>query len=184
MNELRLFEAIRRGDLSAYEAMFLKYYSPLYEYASQFVVEQDAEELVQDLMTYIWEEREHLVIESSLKSYLFIAVKNRSVNAIRKQKYRERVHARLYDYLTEQQIDDPDFYMVNELAIKINNAIEELPESYRRVFEMSRFEGLPNAQIAVALNISIKTVEYRITRSLKMLRIKLKDYFSLILFLF
>lgn len=184
MNETGLFESIREGDLASYEAMFLTYYSPLCEYASQFVAEYDAEELVQELMTHIWEAREQLVIVTSLKSYLFIAVKNRSLNAIRKQRYRERVHSRLHDYLTEQQIDDPDFYLANELGDRIHNAIQELPESYRVTFEMSRLEGMTNAQIAAALQVSVKTVEYRITRSLKRLREQLKDYASLLVMLF
>jgi len=181
MNDLDLFEAIQEGDLYAYKKMFLKYYAPLCTYAAQFLSDTDAKELVQDLMLYIWEARTHLIIATSLKSYLFIAVKNRSFNAIRKQKYRERIHAKLYSRLDEEQLDDPDFYMADELAIKINDAINDLPESYRKTFEMSRFEGLTNAKISSTLDVSIKTVEYRITKSLKILRGKLKDYMTLFL---
>ncbi len=181
---MELFESIREGDLAAYETMFLRYYSPLCEYASRFVAGYDAEELVQDLMTHIWEAREQLVIATSLKSYLFIAVKHRALNAIRKQRYRERVHSRLHQYLAEQQLDDPDFYLANELGDKIHDAIQDLPESYRITFEMSRLEGMTNAQIADALHVSVKTVEYRITRSLKRLRAQLKDYVTLLAVLF
>lgn len=165
-----------------FEELFLTYYSPLVEYAYQYVDEDDAEELVQDLMMHIWEERERLLITTSLKSYLFVSVKNRCLNAIRNQKYRQRVRAKLYDYLSENQLDDPDFYLVNELGEKITRAINELPENYRTTFEMSRLEGLSNAQIASALDISVKTVEYRITRSLQILRVKLKDYLPILLF--
>lgn len=166
-----------------FEELFLTYYSPLVEYAYQYVNEDDAQELVQDLMMHIWEERERLMITTSLKSYLFVSVKNRCLNAIRNQKYRQRVKAKLYDYLSENNLDDPDFYMVNELGEKINRAINELPENYRVTFQMSRLEGLSNAQIASALHISVKTVEYRITRSLQILRIKLKDYLAVLLFM-
>jgi RNA polymerase sigma-70 factor (ECF subfamily) len=69
--------------------------------------------------------------------------------------------------------------MVEELAIRIQSAIKELPEKYKEVFEMSRFGEKTNAEIAAKLGISIKTVEYRITKSLKILRIKLKDYIIL-----
>ncbi len=170
--------------LERFEELFLTYYSPLVEYAYQYVDEDDAQELVQDLMMYIWEERKRLMITTSLKSYLFVSVKNRCLNAIRNQKYRQRVKAKLYDYLSENQLDDPDFYMVNELGEKINQAISELPANYRTTFEMSRLEELSNAQIASVLDISIKTVEYRISRSLKILRIKLKDYLPIFSFLF
>ncbi len=184
MNDLGLFEEIRGGDFVAFETLFLTYYASLCEYASQFVAEDDAEELVQELMIYLWESRDQLVVATSLKSYLFIAVKNRSYNAIRKQKYREKAHSRLADYLDEQYIDDPDLYTLGDLATKIDEAINALPESYRKTFQMSRFDGLTNPQIALALNVSVKTVEYRITRSLKILRVKLKDYVTLLLFLF
>jgi len=179
MNDLDLFEAIQEGDLYAYKKMFLKYYAPLCTYAEQFLSDADAEELVQDLMLYIWEARENLIVSTSLKSYLFIAVKNRSYNAIRKQKYRERIHNKLYERLDREQIDHPDFYMADELAAKITDAINKLPENYRKTFEMSRFEGLTNAKISATLDVSIKTVEYRISKSLKILKNKLKDYMAI-----
>ncbi|WP_029906832.1 RNA polymerase sigma-70 factor [Prevotella sp. 10(H)] len=180
MDEQELLYEIQRGNSNAYREMFDKYYSPLCEYASQFIPDADAEELVQDLMLYIWEEREHLVIGSSLKSYLFVAVKNRSFNAIRRQQYKKKVHSLLYEKLKEQ-FEDPDYYMVDELANKIQNAVNELPHNYRETFEMSRFGELTNAQIAAMLDISVKTVEYRITQSLKILRSKLNDYLYMLL---
>lgn len=182
MNDFLLLREIQKGNSNAYKEMFDKFYSPLCEYASLYVSDTDAEELVQDLMLYIWEAREHLVIESSLKSYLFIAVRNRSYNAIRSQQYKKRVHSVLYEKLKEQ-FEDPDYYMVDELAVKIQNAIEGLPDNYRETFEMSRFGELTNAQIATTLSVSVKTVEYRISQSLKILRVKLKDYLPILLFL-
>ncbi|WP_353125240.1 RNA polymerase sigma-70 factor [Parapedobacter pyrenivorans] len=184
MNDLGLFEKIRNGDFAAFETLFITYYAALCEYASQFVSEDDAEELVQELMIYLWESRNQLVVATSLKSYLFVAVKNRAYNALRKQKYREKAHSRLADYLDDQYIDDPDLYTMGKLAAQIAEAINTLPESYRETFQLSRFEGMTNAQVASALNVSVKTIEYRITRSLKILRAKLKDYVGVVLFLF
>ncbi|GAB6122071.1 RNA polymerase sigma-70 factor [Dysgonomonas termitidis] len=177
MNEQLLLSEIQEGSPEAYKKMFMKYYSPLCEYASQFISDTDAEELVQDLMVYIWEKREYLSIESSLKSYLFMSVKNRSLNAIRNQEKKRKVHSILYEKL-KQQFEDPDYYMTDQLSVEIQNTIEELPERYKEVFEMSRFGEKTNAEIAVNLGISIKTVEYRITKSLKILRAKLKNYIA------
>ncbi|MFV0420342.1 MAG: RNA polymerase sigma-70 factor [Dysgonomonas sp.] len=177
--QLLLFE-IQEGNSEAYKKMFMKYYSPLCEYASQYLSDLDAEELVQDLMVYIWEKREYISVETSLKSYLFMAVRNRSLNAIRNKEYRKKVHSMLYEKLKEQ-FEDPDYYMIDQLSIEIQNTINELPEKYREVFELSRFGEMTNAQIASNLNISIKTVEYRITQSLKILRLKLKKYISIFL---
>jgi len=123
------------------------------------------------------------VIEVSLKSYLFTAVKHRCLNAIKKKLYHERVHSVLRQRLKDQ-FDTPDYYMVEELSDLIEKAISELPESYRETFELSRFGEMSNAQIANHFGVSVKTVEYRMTQTLKILRRKLSDFLPLLAFLF
>ena len=169
MDDSTLIEQIQLGSKDAFKQMFIKFYSPLCEYASQYVSDEDAEELIQELMLFIWENRNSLFVEISLKSYLFMAVK--------------RVHSLIYDKIKDQ-FENPDTYFVNELTENITKAIEELPENYRETFKLSRFGEQSNLQIAEALGVSIKTVEYRITQSLKILRVKLKDYLPFIMFLF
>ena len=183
MDENNLIILLQQGDQDAYKQLFIKYYSPLCEYASQYISDDDSEELVQELMLFLWETRENLVIETSLKSYLFISTKHRCLNAIKRQLYHERVHSLIYDKIKDQ-FENPDTYFVNELTENITKAIEELPENYRETFKLSRFGEQSNLQIAEALGVSIKTVEYRITQSLKILRVKLKDYLPFIMFLF
>jgi len=183
LEEQALLDDIRQGNKSAYNRMFLHFYAPLCEYASQYVSDADAEELVQDMMLHVWENRQYLIVEKSLKSYLFVSVKNRCYNAIRDRRSRERIHNYLYEKLKDR-IEAPDYYMFNELAINLEKAIEELPEGYRETFKMSRFGEMPNASIAIQLGVSVKTVEYRITQSLKILRMKLKDYLPLLIILF
>jgi RNA polymerase sigma-70 factor (ECF subfamily) len=170
MEDAELILKLCESDTEAYKHLFVRYYSPLVEYASQFIQDEDAEELVQDLMLYIWESREELVIESSLKSYLFTAVKYRCLSAIRKQRYHERVHGLIYEKI-KGEFDDPDYYLANELAENIRKAVDELPDTYRETFILSRFGERTNVQ-----SVSVKTVEYRIKQSLKILRVKLKDY--------
>lgn len=182
-DQILFLQLQEQGDEKAYKELFVKFYSPLCEYASQYIQDAEAEELVQDLMLYLWESRENLIIETSVKSYLFTATKHRCLNAIKKKLYHEQVHTVLYEKLREQ-FEDPDYYMIDELSVNIEKAIRELPEIYRETFKLSRFGELSNAQIANYLNVSIKTVEYRITQSLKILRVKLKDYLPLIAFLF
>lgn len=182
MNDQILFIRLQEGDEKAYKELFLKYYSPLSEYASHYIRDGEAEELVQDLMLYLWESRESLVIETSIKSYLFTAVKHRCLNAVKKKLYHEQVHSFLYEKLKEQ-FEDPDYYMINELSELIEKAIEELPDNYKETFKLSRFGYLSNAQIANQLDVSVKTIEYRMTQALKILRIKLNDYLPLLSFL-
>ena len=93
MDDSTLIEQIQLGSKDAFKQMFIKFYSPLCEYASQYVSDEDAEELIQELMLFIWENRNSLFVEISLKSYLFMAVKHRCLNAIKRQLYHERVHS-------------------------------------------------------------------------------------------
>ena len=175
-----LITLLQQGDKDAYRQLFIKYYSPLCEYASQYISDDDSEELVQELMLSLWEARENLVIETSLKSYLFISTKHRCLNAIRKNQYHERIHNQRYEK-RKDQFEDPDYYFVTELTDNIHKAIENLPETYRETFTLSRFGEKTNVQIAEKLGISVKTVEYRISQALKILRIKLKDYLPLLI---
>ena len=133
-------------------------------------------------MLHIWETRKTMVIGSSLKSYLFVAVRNRCYNSIRNRQYKQQVHTQIYEKLKDR-FDDPDYYMANELADNIQKAVSELPANYREVFELSRFGSKSNQEIADQLNVSVKTVEYRITQSLKILRKTLKDYLPILTFM-
>ena len=180
MDDNNLITLLQQGDRNAYKQLFIKYYSPLCEYASQYISDDDSEELVQELMLFLWETRENLVIETSLKSYLFISTKHRCLNAIRKNQYHERIHNQIYEKIKDQ-FEDPDYYFVNELTENIQKAIENLPETSRETFAMSRFGEKTNVQIAEKLGISVKTVEYRISQALKILRFKLKDYLPLLI---
>lgn len=183
MEDSALINLLQQGDEEAFKQLFVKFYAPLCEYASHYVSDPDAEELVQELMVFIWENKCSLWIGISLKSYLFMAVKNRCLNAIKRQLYQGRVHDWMYEKLKDE-FENPDTYLVNELAEKIKEAVDDLPENYRETFMLSRFGELSNLQIADRLGVSIKTVEYRITRSLRILRVKLKDYLPLLVFLF
>jgi RNA polymerase sigma-70 factor (ECF subfamily) len=175
MDEQCLINLLNRGDRNSFKILFDSYYSPLCEYASRYVPDADAEELVQEYMIHLWENRETLVVETSLKACLFAAVRYRCLNAIRQRLYRERVHSLLYEKMKDRT-DDPDYYLTNELAAMIRKAVDELPEDYREAFVRSHFGDSTNVQIAKELGISVKTVEYRITQTLKILRVKLKDY--------
>lgn len=179
-DDLLLTASLQKGDESAYKQLFIKYYSPLCEYASQYISDDDSEELVQELMLFIWEARENLIIESSLKSYLFTSTRHRCLNAIRKQSFHERIHDQIYEMLKDQ-FEDPDYYFINELTENIEKAISELPGTYRETFSLSRFGEQTNTQIAVTLGVSVKTVEYRISQALKILRHKLREYLPLLI---
>jgi RNA polymerase sigma-70 factor (ECF subfamily) len=108
--------------------------------------------------------------------------KNKCLNSISHREVKQRVHEKLYEkFIT--QFEDPDFYIYDELLGKLDQAIIKLPEDYRKSFEMNRFDELTYKEIADKLDVSEKTIAYRISQALKILRTELKDYLPLLLWL-
>ena len=173
---------LKAGNERAFDAVYKHYYGRLYAFASQYVTTEDCEEIVQDVMMWLWENRQTIANESTLKSLLFTIVKNKCLNSISHQHIKQRVHEKLYQKFIEQ-FEDPDFYIPGELMEKLDHAIKSLPEDYRRSFEMNRFDDLTYKEIAEKLDVSEKTIAYRITKALKILRIELKDYLPFLLWI-
>lgn len=180
MTDEGLFFQVQQGREDAFEALFLKYYPSLCAYARMFVEPDDGQEIVSDVMVWLWENKEMQAFELSLKSYLFRAVKNRCLTLIRHNQVKQRVEEVIFNNL-QSQYEDPDFYVVDELTKKIEEALASLPDKVRETFEMNRFQDLTYNEIADRLGISPKTVDARIQQALKLLRISLKDYLPLVI---
>jgi RNA polymerase sigma-70 factor, ECF subfamily len=168
-----------------FEAMFKAQYSPLCSYANSILKDLDAsEEVVQEVMFKIWNIREKLVIDSSMKSYLFRAVRNGCMNVLKHQKIREAYRVSRESDHIENQRSQEDEMIMTELECRIREAIDRLPLERRKVFILSRYDGLTYNQIADKLNISVKTVENQMGKALRSLREELKDYLPWVLFFF
>ena len=169
-------EAHTNFDQLAFEQLFKSHFAHLCNFAYQFVPDMDsAKDITQKVFILLWENRENINPDQSIKSYLFTAVKNRCLNHIRDQKkYRSRIlDVDIHD------IDisfEEDQMAVDELEGKVARALSQLPEKCRQVFEMSRYQNKKYQDIATALDISVKTVEAHMSRALKGLRADLKDY--------
>lgn len=174
-----LFQLIKDGDERAFDSLFLKYYPLLCAYAKQYVDLADSQEIVQDVMVWFWENSRMQVIESSPRSYLFKAVKNRCLTLINRNELKQRIVHSLTDQLSSPY-EDPDFYVVEELSRNIEAALARLPDTYREAFELNRFQQMTYSEIAQKLNVSSKTVDYRIRQALKILRVELRDYLPLL----
>ena len=179
MDDNQLWSALCRGNEKAFDALFIRYYPVLCAYSRQFMNDEDGRDIVQNLMVWLWENREMLVIESNLRSYLFSSVRNSCLTELHKKEIRQKAHDHISQKL-QHLFEDPDFYVVNELAEKIEEAVAALPEIYRVAFVKNRFEQKTYNKIAQELGVSAKTVDYRISQALKQMRVALKDYLPIL----
>ena len=182
--EKDLIVRLKAGDQTAFELLFHFYYPGLVMYSVQFTTDRmEAEEIVQDFFVRFWQKHQQILLTDSLKSYLFLSVKNGCLNYLKHKKVEEKYIRQMAELSSRHLAYDPDLYLATELQEKVKNAIDLLPEKCREVFIMSRIQGLKNEEIATNLNISKRTVETQISKALKVLRIELKDYVGLMILL-
>lgn len=141
-----------------------------------------AEEAVQQVFFKVWEKRERLSFDTSVKAYLYKAIYHHCLNLRKHQKVRqEHVKHALHSETGHVRGED---ISSKEMALRIQEAINSLPEQCRLIFQMSRFEELKYREIADRLKISVKTVEAQMGKALKQLRNLLGEYINAILVLF
>ena len=183
--------SVMRGRLDARRTLkslvadlrFMKYYTLLYGYGRYYVSAEDAKEVLQELMMWLWENRTTFVPDttsSSLRQYLITSVKRRCFNILRRQEKEMLEESSWFEQEQDAFYEFIDLSVVNELQSLIQEAIDELPPSYHQAFAMHRFQNKTRQEIAEALQVSIKTVDYRIQQSLKILRERLKDYLPIL----
>lgn len=168
----------------AFGEIYQRYWLTLFQVAWQKTGNREAaEELVQDLFVRLWERRPELDINSSLKNYLLAAIRYRVINFIRGEVLSSK-HLTVIKSNPEPEGNgtEDDLYF-RELGSNLQASIERLPGKSRTIFELSRSKHFSNKQIAGQLKISEKTVEYHLSKSLKLLRVYLKDFVTVLLIL-
>ena len=165
--------------------LFEQYKEPFARFANSFVRDMVvAESLFVDALVDYWQRRDLLPEDTNVPSYILAALRNKALNYMRHQRVKiaaeEKIKSKaqadlefrigsLENFTTEQ-------LFVDEIAEIVRRTMASMPQQTRRIFEMSRYENRKNAEIAEILGISVKTVEFHITKILKVLRENLRDY--------
>ncbi len=168
--EVLIMRVIEQDDYVAFQVLFKRMFSPLCQFCIKFVKSREvAEEVVSDVFYSIWKNRNRLMV-SSPKAYLYTSVRNKGLDHLRKIK--KMVHCDLDSatHLIADSADGQEMLVLSELASVLDKSIAKLPKQCRRIYEMSRDEGLKYREIASILQVSVKTVETQMGRALKHLR--------------
>ena len=169
--------ALKQDDKQAFTRLFHAYYKDLVLFGGTYIPEKST---CEDIV--LWNDRKSLEIENSLKSYLLKAVRNYCLDELRHRRIIDE-HIAYELKSSSKDIDTTENYILySDLCRQLKNALEQLPPQEREVFEMSRLENIKYQEIANRLNISVRTVEVRISKALKQLRILLKDFYLLLFF--
>ncbi len=167
-----------------FEKLFKEHFTALCYFAKKYLGDLDtSKEVAHSVFIKIWENRAEFDFDKPAKSYLFTSVYNRSLNVLRDNK---KFSTTDDEYAINAELDGGEFHDTMELAElegRIKRALTKLPDKCREVFELNRFENKKYNEIAIQLNLSLKTVEAHMSKALKILKEELKDYIYLILFL-
>ena len=179
-----LVQEIKANNVFAFDQLYKKYCKKVYKFGYSILkTVEDSENLVQDVFLSLWENRNKVEKNSSIKSYIFTITYNSAISIIRKRanesKYIEYLQS--LQELNEESVNLEMEY--EELKNRINKIVQALPPRQKEIYLLHYIEGLKYSEIAERLNISVNTIENHISRALKTIREKL-CHFSIIVKLF
>jgi len=173
-----LLSFVKKGKMEAFRELYGRYWESLYVHAKTMTSCDDtAKDIVQEIFVELWDKREGLNIQLSLKAYLYKVTRNKVLNTyVRHQVHEKYIHSLVqYFEAGENQTD----YLLRENLVRerITEEVAALPSKMRQIFEMSRNEHKTYKEIAEELDISDKTVKKQISNALKILKSKLEVVF-------
>lgn len=175
-----ILENLKNSNQGVFEMVFNYYYSGLVVYADQIVKNTAvSEDIVQSVFMKLWETRHSLEIRS-FRSYFIQCVKNRCIDYLRSQEVKNKFSHHHSDLPLVEMPED--LWTKTDLDEIIHQAIDKLPPRCREIFIMSRIDNLKTAEIAEKLDLSGRTVETQISKALKILRVELADYLTILVF--
>jgi len=168
----------------SFEDIFVNYYESLYGYAFSILNnELFAEEIVSDVFYKLWLKKNKLKIDTSLPGYLYKSVYNACIDNMRHNKTKQTFRRDVLHHATENTLNAINHVNAKDFEKNLRNALLQLPEQCRTVFQLNRIEELTYNDIARRLNISVKTVEAHMSKALRRLRVSMAEFLTLLIVL-
>ncbi|MDR2816711.1 MAG: RNA polymerase sigma-70 factor [Proteiniphilum sp.] len=182
----------RYSDIQAFNQLFNEYYSRFVRFAEGYVKEIPvAEDFASEAFTNYWENRERLSMETNPPAYILTIIKNKCLNHLQHQQIRQRVTEELRNHsewalqtkISTLEACNPDFLFSEEIERIISTALNKLPVKTRQIFILNRFQGFSYKEVAEKMNLSLKAIEFHISKALSQLRLSLKDFLVILFFI-
>ncbi|MFS4455175.1 RNA polymerase sigma factor [Maribacter sp. 2304DJ31-5] len=177
-NKKNLVKQLRKGDTDAYAALVELYYEKLCHYATSLARDNfKSEDIVQNVIVRLWQQREKLNPDVSVKNYLYKSVYNEFINQYRKDVAITKLEKKYVEGMAvfHESLDDDK---TKKLIHIMKKEIKELPPKCRETFILSKEEGLTYTEIAAYQNVSVNTVENQMVKAFSILRKKIKEKLS------
>jgi RNA polymerase sigma-70 factor (ECF subfamily) len=179
-------KSVDTNDIVQFEKLYKKYYKKALNYAFQYIGDiEPSKGIVQESFINLWEKRRYLDYDNNTEYYILTIVRNKALNYLRDKARRTKRIGETLNIddniniiaLSYTNTDNTSYLEIQHI---IRNTIEKLPPKIKDTFLLSRDKKLTNKEIAQKQNISIKTIEYRISKALSKLKLNLADYLSAI----
>jgi RNA polymerase sigma-70 factor (family 1) len=181
--EKEILEGLKKNNISAFNTLYSNFSKPLYLYLLQKLKDPDiCNDVLQDLFVNIWEKRESLHIDTSLKAYLYQAARYKIIDIYRSDVQYQRYLADLAGYLMVDPVSITDRIDNRKKLQEIETVVNNMPERMREIFILSRFEHQTTRDIATKTNLSPQTVKNQISKALRLLRLNYISIDILLLF--
>lgn len=169
-----LISLLKDNSQSAFTQIYDRYQGLIFVYACKITKdESEAEDIVQEVLFYLWDKRNVIKFEGSLSSYLYSAVRYKFFNLLDRKKVRVNYAESIQVFIDQEDVQADHMVRERELSVLIEKEIALLPPKMRDIFEMSRKQHLSHKEIANKLGVSEKTVKNQVNNALKSLRVKL-----------
>eukprot|EP01133_Synstelium_polycarpum_P009981 gene9981-11653_t len=174
LSDAELVALFKDDDRPAFSELYKRHWQVLYLYARKLIHDNtEAEDITQEVLTYLWTKRATLQINGTVVSYLYGSVRNAVMNMVQRRKVYDKYLVSLGDFTDRGEYITEEYVREKELLLRIENAIATLPPKMKQIFELSRKEHLSQKAIAEKLNISDKTVKKQVSNAIKILRLKI-----------
>ncbi len=184
LSDRELTTLLHEGDERAFTEIFERYHSLLYIYAHKKLNnKQEAQDIIQEVLTTLWIRRCDFLMRTSLSSYLFTAVRNKALDLFSHKKVEAKYLTSLQHLIDDAGIQTDFLIRENDLKSLIEKEIQSLPPRMKEVFQLSRKSKLSHKEIAGLMDISEQTVSTQIKKALRILRVRLGLFTYLIMLL-